>query len=213
MATSPALPLSERQRAQLGSYADAVRASPHNLLSRRGLEELESRHIPECLGLAATLPSGPAAVLDLGSGGGLPGIVIAVARPDLQLTLLDATAKKVAFLAETAAAIGIEVETLTGRAEELVTEHRSRMDVVVARAVAPLPRLIGWSLPWLRPRGTLHAVKGERWEDELRDAVPELRRHRARVAGTTEPGRRVPTGPDGDLDGVTPRVVIIQAPD
>ena len=78
--------LTARQAAQLDAFAAAIRASPHNLLSARGLDELEDRHIAEGLGVAALLPRRPHAVLDLGTGGGFPGLVVAIARPDLQVT-------------------------------------------------------------------------------------------------------------------------------
>ena len=82
----------EASGALLERFAALLRASPHNLLSPRGLEELEDRHFPESLAVAAMLPT-QARVLDVGSGGGLPGIVLAIARPDLEVHLLEATRK------------------------------------------------------------------------------------------------------------------------
>lgn len=205
------LHLGAEARGQLDAFVAALRGSPHNLLSSRGLSELETRHVPECLGLAAMLP-GPGRVLDVGTGGGLPGLVVAIARGDLDVTLLDATAKKVRFLEETAAAIGVRVSTLHGRSEDLVRELGGSFDIVTARAVAPLDRLLPWTLPWLRPGGRLYAVKGERFADELRAALPLVRRSGATVAAVSEPGRGVPTEPTTAPDGITPRVVIIQAP-
>lgn len=196
---------------RLEQFAVALRSSPHNLLSPRGLTELELRHVPECLGLAALLP-GPGRVLDVGTGGGLPGLVVAIARDDLDVTLLDATAKKVRFVEETAEMLGVRVRTLTGRAEDLVRDRAGTFDVVTARAVAPLERLLPWTLPWLRPGGRLYAVKGERYAEELRAALPLLRRTGARVVDVTEPGRPVPTEPSAAPDGITPRVVIIRSP-
>lgn len=199
--------LSDEQRSQLEQYAAAVRASPHNLLSARALEELEERHIAESLLFAAGLPAGPARVLDLGTGGGLPGLVIAVARRDLAVTLLDATAKKVAFVAETAALMDVPVETLHGRAEDLAGEHASSFDMVVARAVAPLDRLVGWAVPFLTPGGVLHAIKGQRWSEELAAAAPLIARLGCQVVG-------VPSSTDGpESDTPTaPRVVSIAVP-
>ena len=203
--------MDEEMGRRLAAFAALVRASPHNLLSSRAVEELESRHIPECLGLAAMIPGECRDVLDLGSGGGFPGMVVAIVRPDLRVTLLDATSKKVAFLASAAAELGVEVMTLDGRAEELVKDRAGTFDAVTARAVAPLDRLLPWSLPWLRPGGLLFALKGERWEDELRTALPILRGARASVADVTGPGATIHTGPS-EIDGVRPRVVIIRAP-
>lgn len=200
MTTSPEHDIASR----LAAFASAVRASPHNLLSKRALEELESRHIAESQAFAARLPSG-AKLLDLGTGGGFPGMVVAICRPDTEVTLLDATTKKITFLREFAAEHGISVDTLDGRAEELQRSHGRAFDIVSARAVAPLERLVGWALPFLRPGGELWAIKGERWKDELQEALPELRRHRAQVVSV--PG--VETSASGAP--LEPRVVIIRA--
>lgn len=203
---------------QLAAFAEAVRGSPHNLLSERALEELESRHIAESRAFGATLPSG-ASVLDLGTGGGFPGMVIAITRRDLDVTLLDATRKKIDFLQEFATSAQIPVQTLHGRAEELHREHAGAFDVVCARAVAPLDRLVPWAVPFLKPGGTLHAIKGKRWPAELKAAVPVIQRLGAKVVAV--PAQDVP-GPRGTEEGlstsdpdsvstVAPRVVIIQA--
>ena len=194
--------------AHLASFAAAVRDSPHNLLSDRAMSELEERHIAESAAFASTLPH-DAEVLDLGTGGGFPGMVIAITRPDLKVTLLDATAKKIAFLQEFAATAGIHVETMHGRAEELHQAIGRSFDVVTARAVAPLDRLVGWALPFLRPGGALHAIKGARWADELQAALPVIRRAGARVVGV--PGRGSPAA-SSTSDDAMPRVVIIRMP-
>lgn len=203
---------------QLAAFAAAIRGSPHNLLSERALGELETRHIAESKAFAATLPRS-SSVLDLGTGGGFPGMVIAITRPDLEVTLLDATRKKIDFLREFAIARGLVVKTLHGRAEQLQREHAASFDLVTARAVAPLERLVGWALPFLRPGGQLHAIKGERWPVELRAALPAIQQLGATVIGV--PGRGDGTqhvlelapstdNPDS-LVMAAPRVVIIQA--
>ncbi len=184
---------------KLVRFAELLRASPHNLLSPRGLEELESRHFPEALDFATSLPAGPR-LLDIGSGGGLPGLVIAIARPDLEVHLLEATGKKAHFLSEASADMDVPVTVHHGRAEELATGALAGgFDLVTARAVAPLDRLVPWSSPYLGPGGQLHAIKGERWGEELEVARPLLQRHGLRVL-------RTPTddGPDG------PRVVVLE---
>jgi 16S rRNA (guanine527-N7)-methyltransferase len=197
------------QDAMLRAFAAAVRASPHNLLSQRALAELEDRHIAECRSFAASLPDGSYSVLDVGTGGGFPGMVIAITRPELDVTLLDATAKKISFLQDFAEEQQLSVTTLNGRAEELQQVHAARFDVVTARAVAPLERLVGWTLPFLRPGGTLHAIKGERWRSELQAALPILQRHRAQVVDVPRSSQGTDTPELGPTP--TPRVVIIQA--
>jgi 16S rRNA (guanine527-N7)-methyltransferase len=160
----------------LDRLAAAIRSSPHNLVSRQAREELETRHVPECLAFARILPPG-GPVLDLGSGGGLPGLVIAIARPDLEVHLLEATAKKAGFLAEVSTSLGLATQVHRGRAEELAKGPlRSRFAVVTARAVAPLHRLAVWAEPYLAPAGRLYAIKGERWAQEVDAAGTVLAR-------------------------------------
>ncbi len=154
---------------RIARYADLVERSPHNLLSARGLGELRSRHIPEALAFADMLPEGVLRVLDVGSGGGLPGAVVALRRPELEVHLLEATGKKATFLEAVAGELGGAFTVHTGRAEELVRDAalRGTFDVVTARAVAPLIRLIPLCAGFLRPGGHLFAIKGERWPEEL----------------------------------------------
>lgn len=167
----------------LRHFEQAVLASPHNLVSRRARVELWDRHISEAVGLAGLLP-GPATLLDVGSGGGLPGFVVAIARPDLRVTLLDASQKKTTFLAETASDLDVGLSVIRGRAEDLRVEMSGSFDLVTARAVAPLVKLLGWTLPFLAPGGLLYAIKGDRWEAELRAATPELRRWDGQLVAT-----------------------------
>ena len=172
----------------LRRYAVLLRESPHNLLSPRGLDELEARHFPESLAFAAGLPTGPR-LLDVGSGGGLPGIVIAAARPDLEVHLLDATRKKTDFLSQAASTLGLVVQVHHGRAEEFADGPLAgAFDLVTARAVAPLDRLAPWAAPFLKVGGQLHAIKGERWSEELAAAEPEIRRMGLAVRSTPDHG-------------------------
>lgn len=184
----------------LEQYAQLVEAAPHNLLSRRGLTELRTRHIPECLAFARALPSGPMRVLDLGSGGGLPGMVIAIVRPDLDVHLLDSTRKKAEFLAGTARELGLSVRVQVGRAESL--DPRGGFGLVTARAVAPLERLIWWAVPLLEPGGLLYAIKGARWASELETAADVIARTGVQVVST--PADQEPR------DDASPGVVVIR---
>jgi 16S rRNA (guanine527-N7)-methyltransferase len=193
------------QRALLERFADAVRSSPHNLVSAGAREVLWERHVLESVALSQLLPSpgSAATLLDVGSGGGFPGMVIAIMRPDLEVTLLDSRRKKTVFLQETAQTLGLSSVVLHGRAEEFAQqeEYRSRYDLVTARAVAPMHRLLAWTVPFLAPGGLLYAVKGVRWREELEEAEAALQRHRVRIVFT--PDDPAPTVPG------SPRTVIV----
>jgi 16S rRNA (guanine527-N7)-methyltransferase len=181
-------------------FAELLRSSPHNLLSPKGLEELEERHFPEALEFARMLPVGPR-LLDVGSGGGLPGIVVAMARPDLDVHLLEATGKKATFLRDAADSLGLDVTVHHGRAEECaVGDLSAGFDLVTARAVAPLDRLVPWTAPYLKSGGQIHAIKGERWAEELDAARSVIQRHGLRVLRTPEPTR-----------SGAPRVVVLES--
>lgn len=187
---------------RLQRYVSAIRASPHNLLSPRGLAELDTRHVPESLAFAVSLP-GSGRLLDVGSGGGFPGIVVALARPDLEVHLMEATGKKADFLADVARDLVLDVTVHHGRAEELATPPlAATFDVVTARAVAPLERLVPWCAPYLKAGGELHAIKGDRWAVELAEARTALESSGLRPVRT--PGD---DGPDADPD--RPLVVVL----
>jgi 16S rRNA (guanine527-N7)-methyltransferase len=117
-------------------------------------------------------------VCDIGSGAGLPGIVLAIARPDLRVTLVEPLLRRTTFLDEVVDRLGLgNVEVVRARAEEL---HGTReFTVVTSRAVAPLGRLLDWSMPLVRRGGALVAMKGATAADEVAAAAKELRRHQA----------------------------------
>ena len=112
--------------------------------------------------------------VNLGSGAGLPGIPLALARPDLTVTLLEPLARRVAFLTECVRRLALErVTVVRGRAEDgPIRRQLGGADVVTARAVAPLDKLAGWCLPLLRPGGLLLAMKGSTAAAELAAAGP-----------------------------------------
>jgi 16S rRNA (guanine527-N7)-methyltransferase len=148
------------------------------LLGPREVARLWPRHLMNCAGLADELPVG-ATVVDVGSGAGLPGLVLAIRRPDLRVRLLEPMLRRVTFLEETVAELGLAdtVDVVRGRAEDrAVRATIGPVEWVVARAVAPLERLGGWCLPLLAPGGRLLALKGERAATELAEARPALRR-------------------------------------
>lgn len=176
--------------ALLGAHIDAMvrfaellaeHGVPRGLIGPRELDRLWERHLLNSVALAELVPDG-ASVIDVGSGAGLPGIPLAIARPDLRITLLEPMARRVQWLGEVLAVLGIEARVLRGRAEEpAVRAELGVADVVTARAVASLGRLCTWCLPLTRSGGRLLAVKGERADEELR-----AEKDAARRAGGTE---------------------------
>jgi 16S rRNA (guanine527-N7)-methyltransferase len=132
------------------------------------------RHLLNCAPVARLVPA-RCTLADIGSGAGLPGIVLALLRPEAQVTLVEAMARRVAFLEECVAELGLaNVSVLRGRAEDLA--GHLVVDVVTARAVAPLERLAGLCVGLLRPGGRALAIKGASAETELIRARPELAR-------------------------------------
>ncbi|WP_189642091.1 16S rRNA (guanine(527)-N(7))-methyltransferase RsmG [Deinococcus piscis] len=140
-----------------------------NLTALHDERDIVLKHFVDSLGCLAAgdWPAG-ASVLDLGTGAGFPALPLAIVRPQLRITALDATAKKVAFVARTAEELGLPVTGLAGRAEEIGRdpEHRGRYDVVVTRAVAALPVLAELALPLLKLGGTLVAQKAQLSQEE-----------------------------------------------
>jgi 16S rRNA (guanine527-N7)-methyltransferase len=114
-----------------------------------------------------------ASVCDLGSGAGLPGLVLALARPDLRVTLLEPLQRRATFLSEVADELALQVAVVRARAEEV--RGSFGVDYVTARAVAPLDRLVMWALPLCRPGGELVALKGAAAGTELARASAALR--------------------------------------
>jgi 16S rRNA (guanine527-N7)-methyltransferase len=150
-------------------YAELLRDTgvSHGLIGPREGERLWDRHLLNCAVLAEIIEP-DARVLDLGSGAGLPGIPLALARPDLEVVLLEPLARRVSWLERTVAELGVDIVVSRGRSEDPGVRKKWRgADVVTARAVAPLHRLAGWALPLLRPGGRLLAMKGETAADEV----------------------------------------------
>lgn len=146
-----------------------------NLTAVREAEQVWMRHIFDSLLLLPWLKADPGQrALDLGSGGGLPGIPLAIARPDMRWVLVDSVAKKTAFLREEAERLGLKnVSTSSERAEILGRdpEFREQFHLVTARAVARLPVLLEYTVPLLRKNGHLAAMKGAQAQQELRESA------------------------------------------
>jgi 16S rRNA (guanine527-N7)-methyltransferase len=155
--------------------------------------EAWTRHAVDALTLVPLLADVPAGapVIDIGSGGGVPGIPLAIARPDLRVTLVEATQKKAAFLTAVSAALGLtNVTVIAERAEQLISVQRGRFDVVTARAVGRLVALVPITLPFAKPGGRAILIKGQRAEEELAEAAHIIGRSRA----THEKTVATPTG-------------------
>jgi 16S rRNA (guanine527-N7)-methyltransferase len=177
--------LSDGQLRQFEWYLDLLRAwSPHvNLVGDASPDVVQRRHFLESLALGAALRERDilrpdSDVLDLGAGAGFPGVTLKIAWPRVRLTLLEATAKKAAFLSALVDRLGLgDTAVLTGRAEELAHDPalRERFDLVVARAVAPLRVLVELALPFARVGGRLASPKGSRAPAEVEAAANALR--------------------------------------
>jgi 16S rRNA (guanine527-N7)-methyltransferase len=161
------LPLAERYA---GWLAEA--GVERGLIGPREVPRLWDRHLLNCAVLAEELPE-TGTVADIGSGAGLPGLVLAIARPRLEVTLVEPLLRRTVFLQEVVDDLGLaNVEVVRGRADAL---HGVRtFDAVTSRAVAPLERLLEWSMPLVAPHGALVAMKGSSVHDEIAAAAPTL---------------------------------------
>src|SRR5215212_9097364 len=137
------------------------------LLGPREVDRLWDRHILNSAAIAELLNANER-IADIGSGAGLPGIPLALARPDLRLTLIEPLLRRSDFLREVVDDLGLEITVVRGRAEDQpVRQQVGEMDAVVSRAVAALDKLTRWSMPLLRSGGRMLALKGERAATEV----------------------------------------------
>ncbi|MFD6953307.1 16S rRNA methyltransferase G [Nocardiopsis sp. TSRI0078] len=163
---------------------DGVR---RGLIGPREVPRLWERHLINCAVVEELLPEG-AEVVDIGSGAGLPGLVLGLLRPDIRMVLLEPLLRRTVFLDEAVGLLELpNVEVRRGRAEEAHGDLYT--DFVTARAVAPLPRLAGWALPLLRKGGSLLALKGEQAEAELAAAEQDVSKLRPSVSDVIRVGR------------------------
>ncbi len=162
---------------QARRYAEllATDGVTRGLIGPRETERLWERHLLNCAVVAELLP-GRGELVDIGSGAGLPGVVLALLRPELRVILLEPLLRRSVFLEECVDQLQLEnVTVLRARAEDKAARS-IRADIATARAVAPLSRLIDWAAPLLRPGGQLLAIKGQSAADELAEAQPALSR-------------------------------------
>lgn len=176
------LPLAERYVAHLAS-SGIVRG----LIGPREVPRLWSRHVLNCAVVEELISTG-ARVADVGSGAGLPGLCLALARPDLRITLIEPLERRVQWLDEVVADLGLtNVRVLRARAEQ-ARDEVGEVDVVTARAVSALVGLVDITLPLLRGTGELLALKGRSAADEVRKAQKKLNRLGARSTEIVQAG-------------------------
>lgn len=207
-APSPATPASAAnvfgERLHLAERYVGWLAGPgteRGLIGPRELPRLWDRHVLNCAVVHVALPV-DAVVADVGSGAGLPGVVLAIVRPDVHVTLVEPLLRRATFLEEVVADLGLtNTEVVRARAEDLA--GRVVVDTVTARAVAPLERLARWTLPLLSTGGRLLALKGASVVDEVAEVAPALISMGAASCTIAEFGRGVVSPPT--------RVAVVEA--
>lgn len=166
------LPLAQKYHDSL-----ATDGSTRGFIGPREVPRLWERHLINCAVVAEVMPQG-ATLIDVGSGAGLPGIPLAIARPDLKITLIEPLLKRSTYLNEVVDLLGLDnVTVIRGRAEEgPVKKAVKGSDIVTSRAVAPLGKLAKWSLPLVRKGGEMIALKGSSVHEELERDAADIKR-------------------------------------
>ncbi len=192
----------KEKTSKLVAYIDMVleRNEHINLTAVRDRDEAMQKHLADSL-LIATLPEYRDAkkVIDVGTGAGFPGALLAIADPDKEFILLDSTLKRLRVIDEFAQTLGIEnLSTVHARAEEISRkpEYSGAFDLCVSRAVASLDKLSGWCLPFVKTGGYFIPYKGENYEAETAEAGKALKKFRGRLERVEEPA-----GAAGDISG------------
>lgn len=168
--------LSKEQSEQMSAYYEQLRETnaQYNITAITEPRQAALKHFYDSIVPAAQLPDG-AAVADVGSGGGFPAVPLKIVRPDLSMCAIEASGKKCAFIERACTRIGIEMEVINGRAEEMAhSARRESFDVCVSRAVAALPILLELCIPLIRPNGLMFAYKGDD-KRELQEAQNAMR--------------------------------------
>lgn len=156
------LELAQRYRTALATIG-----VERGLIGPREVPRLWDRHLMNCAVIGELIGMG-SSVVDIGSGAGLPGIPLAIARPDLRITLVEPLLRRTKFLAEFIEAAGLDIAVIRGRAEQPGVIHEAGgADVVTSRAVAPLAKLAQWSIPLIHEHGKMLALKGSSAADEV----------------------------------------------
>ena len=174
---------------QARRYAEllATDGVTRGLIGPRETERLWDRHLLNCAVVGELLPE-QGELVDIGSGAGLPGIVLAMLRPSLQVILLEPLLRRSVFLEECVTELGLSNATVVRARAEEKAAAQIQADIATARAVAPLDRLAGWAARLLRPGGELLAIKGQSAAEEIVAARPVLSRLGARSAEVLQAG-------------------------
>lgn len=192
------LPLAERYTGLLVAHG-----VERGLIGPREVDRLWERHVLNCALLVDTIPATARTLADVGSGAGLPGVVVAIARPELSVTLIETMQRRATWLEEVAAALDLPIEVLRSRAEDLHGERT--FDAVTARAVAALDKLARWTLPLVADDGHLLAMKGSSATEEVDAAAKTL----ARLGGADP---QVLVSGEGEVELPTTVVTVRRAP-
>lgn len=175
------------------SYIDKVleRNEHINLTAVRNRDEAIHKHLIDSLAITDVEEyKNSSKIIDVGTGAGFPGAILAIADPDKNFVLLDSTLKRLRVIDEFAADLGIDnIETVHARAEEISGKegYKESFDLCVSRAVASLDKLCGWCLPFVKKGGYFIAYKGESYEEEINAATKNLRKYRGKISEIVRP--------------------------
>ena len=184
--------VSRETLARFKAYADILTDwnARHNLVAKSTLPDLWHRHFWDSAQLAPSIPAQARTLADLGSGAGFPGLVLALLRPDVAVTLHEATTKKCAFLQAVADRVEVKVTIRNSRLEDLPTQA---FDVVTARALAPLPQLLQYAYSFTGPNSVCLFLKGQNVGAELTEAHKYWNMEASQAPSQTEPSAAIVT--------------------
>jgi 16S rRNA (guanine527-N7)-methyltransferase len=184
--------VSRETLSRLKAYADLLTDwnARHNLVAKSTLPDLWHRHLWDSAQLAPLIPETARTLADLGSGAGFPGLVLAVMRPELKVTLHEATTKKCTFLQAAAERMGLKIEVRNARLEDLPPQP---FDMVTARALAPLPLLLDYAHRFTAPSSVCLFLKGQNVGPELTEAAKYWNMKASQVPSQTDPSAAIVT--------------------